>query len=308
LRMKEVCDRTGLTDRAVRLYIENGLLSPTQESSYTGRKSILFSDGDVDILRAIAALRQADFSLADIREMQTDTQKIPGILAAHRELLLRDIAAKQQIVRVLETIRPDDQTDYTGVAEMIRSSASAGHLPEEETGMLFHDLQKNIRHRIPALAALLLMVIGAVYYFPLLFRTILMGSMSVQSEGGGYSLNLAFSWAAVMQCWPLLLAGVLYIGGIALLFIHVLNGKKPLLFAAGGICLLMVVLFLLLPGELRDKLYLHEFLRYRYSFMHGILYSASEGFDRFIRTLKIVPPLVSAVLSMIGAMTDRERE
>jgi len=42
--------------------------------------------------------------------------------------------------------------------------------------------------------------------------------------------------------------------------------------------------------------------------MHGILYSASEGFDRFIRTLKIVPPLVSAVLSMIGAMTDRERE
>jgi rod shape-determining protein MreB len=68
--MKEVCDKTGLTDRAVRLYIENGLLSPNQESSYSGRKSISFSAEDVEILQNIAVLRKAEFSLADIRDMQ----------------------------------------------------------------------------------------------------------------------------------------------------------------------------------------------------------------------------------------------
>jgi len=28
MRIKEVCERTGLTDRAIRLYMENGLVSP----------------------------------------------------------------------------------------------------------------------------------------------------------------------------------------------------------------------------------------------------------------------------------------
>ena len=32
MRMKDVLKRTGLTDRAVRLYIDAGLLSPRQES------------------------------------------------------------------------------------------------------------------------------------------------------------------------------------------------------------------------------------------------------------------------------------
>jgi DNA-binding transcriptional MerR regulator len=67
MRMKDVLARTGLSDRAVRLYIENGLLSPRQDSSYAGRKSITFSEEDVEILEVIATLRRAGFSLSDIR-------------------------------------------------------------------------------------------------------------------------------------------------------------------------------------------------------------------------------------------------
>ncbi len=63
MRMKDVLARTGLTDRAVRLYIENGLLSPRQESNYAGRKSIDFSEEDVETLEVIATLRKSGFSL-----------------------------------------------------------------------------------------------------------------------------------------------------------------------------------------------------------------------------------------------------
>ena len=43
MKMKEVCEKTGLTDRAVRLYIENGLVSPKYNENYMGRRNIDFS-------------------------------------------------------------------------------------------------------------------------------------------------------------------------------------------------------------------------------------------------------------------------
>ena len=63
MRMKDIIGRTGLTDRAVRLYIEEGLLSPSAESDYTGRRSFDFSEEDVRQLETIAILRRAGFPL-----------------------------------------------------------------------------------------------------------------------------------------------------------------------------------------------------------------------------------------------------
>ena len=42
MKMKEVTEKTGLTDRAVRLYIDEGLALPNIEESYSGRKNIDF--------------------------------------------------------------------------------------------------------------------------------------------------------------------------------------------------------------------------------------------------------------------------
>lgn len=69
MRMKDMIERTGLTDRAVRLYIEEGLLTPRQESSYSGRRSFEFSEEDAQQLETISTLRRAGFSVAAIREM-----------------------------------------------------------------------------------------------------------------------------------------------------------------------------------------------------------------------------------------------
>ena len=69
MRMKEICERTGLTDRAVRLYIENGLVFPERTASYSGRESIRFSEEDAAVLSRIATLRKTAFSIADIRTM-----------------------------------------------------------------------------------------------------------------------------------------------------------------------------------------------------------------------------------------------
>ena len=67
MKMKDVLEQTGLTDRAVRLYIDNGLVTPNIEESYSGRKNINFSTEDVDRLRNIALLRKVGFSIPDIK-------------------------------------------------------------------------------------------------------------------------------------------------------------------------------------------------------------------------------------------------
>ena len=89
MRIKEVCERTGLTDRAIRLYMENGLVSPKQETNYMGRRSYIFSEDDVRILETVATLRRADFSIADILQMQASADSIPEIVSVHRQKLAR---------------------------------------------------------------------------------------------------------------------------------------------------------------------------------------------------------------------------
>lgn len=78
MRMKEICEKTGLTDRAVRLYISSGLLAPKRSTSYNGYTSIHFSQEDLKKLESIAVLRRAGFSMSDIREIQNDASCITG--------------------------------------------------------------------------------------------------------------------------------------------------------------------------------------------------------------------------------------
>lgn len=49
LRIKEVCKKTGLTDKAVRLYINNELIYPDFQEGYNGRKNYNFSEDDVSL-------------------------------------------------------------------------------------------------------------------------------------------------------------------------------------------------------------------------------------------------------------------
>ena len=69
MKIKEITLQTGLTDKAIRLYIENGLVSPVIEEAYNGRKKIDFSQADADRLKNIAILRKAGFSINDIKEI-----------------------------------------------------------------------------------------------------------------------------------------------------------------------------------------------------------------------------------------------
>lgn len=83
MRIKEVCKETGLTDKAIRFYINHNLINPDFTENYSGRKNYYFNEDDVNLLKKIAILRRYNFAVNDIKEMLNDYQKIPSVLEMH---------------------------------------------------------------------------------------------------------------------------------------------------------------------------------------------------------------------------------
>ena len=69
MKIKEICRKTGLTDRTVRYYIEEQLIAPFYTENYLGRKSFDFSQEDLERLKNIATLRAFGFSVEEIKEL-----------------------------------------------------------------------------------------------------------------------------------------------------------------------------------------------------------------------------------------------
>lgn len=305
MRMKEVCEKTGLTDRAVRLYIENGLLSPAEESNYTGRRSIHFSDEDVAILEAVSTLRKADFSIMDIRTMQTSPNQINHILEKHKQKLTADIENKKLILQSLEKADGIAPNAYTEIADMLRRTASHNTLPKEDSRMHLKDFQQTIKNRIFSAVAFALLLIGVVLLTPLILQTTFVADTKIIS-GGGYDYVYDFTFSSFFKNIQLIASGLCMVTATVLLFLHVIRGKKIMLVCSAALCLLSVVTLLLLPEQIRTTLFRYEFLNYRHSFMWHIFYSASSSFDIFIQSLKFIPPICASILSFIGIIKQKD--
>lgn len=83
MKIKDVCNKTKLTDKSVRFYIESGLINPEYSENYAGRKNYSFSEKDVEALKKIALLRQYNFSINEIKQILNDSASINSVLKNH---------------------------------------------------------------------------------------------------------------------------------------------------------------------------------------------------------------------------------
>ena len=117
MKIKEVCAKTGLTDRTVRFYIEEGLIFPAYTENYLGRKAFDFSESDVEALRDIAVLREFDFSVEEIRRLLNDPESSGEVIADVRARTEERVAAGRQHAQALAAL--DGERAYT-VSELAR--------------------------------------------------------------------------------------------------------------------------------------------------------------------------------------------
>lgn len=307
MQMKEICEKTGLTDRAVRLYIENGLLSPTVESNYAGRRSIRFSEEDAEILSAIAALRKADFSLSDIRQMQTDPDRIPAIVNAHCQNLRESVEAKQRTLRKLEELNPAASLQYTDIADLLSETITPEPIPKEDSSMRLKDLQPLIRCRIPSVIGFALLLIGVVLLLPMTLKAAFAEPL-ILVGGIGYRLKFTFTGEAFVQHLLLFLLPLYLLAGAILLFLHILHGKRRYLLITGILCVLFIAGAILLPQAVRENLYLYEFLLCRYSFLMPLLPGNMAVSETFTTSLKYIAPIFTLLCCTAGWFSQKNED
>ncbi len=103
MRIKEVAAKTKLTERAIRLYEEEGLISPSVTDK-NGRDFRDYSDADVKKLKTIASLRRALFTIDEIKTMESRPESIPSVVSAHRERMHIDFQNLEYLVRHIDGV------------------------------------------------------------------------------------------------------------------------------------------------------------------------------------------------------------
>ena len=84
MKIKNVCECTGLTDRTIRYYIEENLISPEYTQSYNGRRTFEFSSEDVELLKQISVLRTFNFTIEEICAIKNDPHQTPKVILGVR--------------------------------------------------------------------------------------------------------------------------------------------------------------------------------------------------------------------------------
>lgn len=149
MKMKEVIEKTGLTDRAVRLYIDEGLAVPSIAENYSGRKSIDFSEKDVERLKNIALLRKAGFSVAEIKSLVDDESAAKDIVENFIEKTEKNIAEETEIVERLKRISFDEDVTFETICTTLSAAVEEKEVPRE-------DLKLSIGEKIAKLAIIAL--------------------------------------------------------------------------------------------------------------------------------------------------------
>ena len=127
MKIREVCRRTGLTERTVRYWASEGLISPATYE-LNERTYFDFTEADVALLDRISTLRRAGFSVGEVSEMQKDPASIPAKVRSLRETLQMQAAEQKNSAEALSGA--EECTDLGTLAQRLAESAENRPLPE----------------------------------------------------------------------------------------------------------------------------------------------------------------------------------
>ena len=154
MKIKEVIAATGLTDRAIRLYIENGLVTPENQKSYTGRNNYSFTQEDIDCLEQIAMLRKADFSLEQIRTLKLGGESAREVLVEYLSVKQESVVMGRRIIDALKDYSAQDSVTMESVCAKIKESIENTPLPEVDRKETKGERVEKWLMRIPAIILL----------------------------------------------------------------------------------------------------------------------------------------------------------
>lgn len=128
MQIQEVSDRTGLTKRTIRFYIEKELIDP-RVVERNGKDYREYSDSDIRMLLTIAELRKALFSIEQIKEMLDRPETIPVVIEAYRKELVENHENLTRLMKVMEDFKPDRVHDLFDLSRAVSDVSKDMQLP-----------------------------------------------------------------------------------------------------------------------------------------------------------------------------------
>lgn len=157
MKMKEVLERTGLTDRAVRLYIANELVAPECTRGYTGRNNYEFSEGDIEALQKIALLRKADFSIEQIKSLQSGGEEARKALSEYLEDKREEFHRDGLILEALAGLPGEEIPNLDELCRRLAEGFREKQVPQS-------DLKPTWKERLENIFFLTVSGIGTVFF------------------------------------------------------------------------------------------------------------------------------------------------
>lgn len=130
MKIKEVIAKTGLTDRAIRLYIEHGLVTPENQKSYNGRNNYNFTQADIECFEQIALLRKADFSLEQIKTLKLGGESAREVLQEYLTVKQESVVTGQRVLEALKDFPVQESVTIESVCAKIKESIENTPLPD----------------------------------------------------------------------------------------------------------------------------------------------------------------------------------
>lgn len=128
MKIKEAAERLGISQRAIRFYEKQGLLSPSRQQHNGYRE---FGEEDIWRLQTIVALREAGMPIADIRTALAeidakDEDRLMELLELQRSVMFAKWVEMKQMIetadRMIETLRQNRTLPINDIYQLAESS------------------------------------------------------------------------------------------------------------------------------------------------------------------------------------------
>lgn len=165
--MKEVCSKTGLSDKTIRYYIRSGLIFPKYNENYTGRKNFDFSEKDIERLNQVVVLRKYHFSVSSIKTMLDDKQSVNAVVKTHIENMREENQNSLQLLSALDTIRNNDFSDAADLCmALCKTECMPSAVPSTDNKIPYRILYfKNKKANIVLLAFIFIIICASFVVF-----------------------------------------------------------------------------------------------------------------------------------------------
>lgn len=131
MKIGEAAKRTGLTEKAIRVYVDNGLVTPIIEQT-THRNSYDFTEANIKELERVGIFRKAGFSIFEISVIQREPQRLPELIRSKRETLEVEAEFRERIQEVLHRLDTEEMGNPDKLAEALRPAVEERKLTTDK--------------------------------------------------------------------------------------------------------------------------------------------------------------------------------